>query len=173
MATMNYTKHHVKVADELFLIVALLHRENPHAESFTIAEILERAEQEGLGTARADQRSLRQHAYEHAAANIAPGKQGGRYRMVFREENNHIRLLRGADYVHPDRHQKVRPNLDDIPEKYHELVRWAERWQKKEGLQKPGPRWLAGLHELRGLGQELWQGVDPDKYVRNLREGWE
>ena len=173
MATMTYAKGHVKVADELFLIVALLHRENPHVNSFTIAEILDRAAKEGLGTSRTDQRSLRQHAYEHAAANVPPGKQGGKYRMVFREEDNRIRLLRHSDYVHPERHQKFRPELDEIPERYHELVRWAERWQKKAGEQKPGAKWLAGLHELRGLGRELWQGVDPDKYVRNMREGWE
>jgi hypothetical protein len=174
MPALAYAKDHVKVADELFLIVALLHRENPHTKSFTIAEVMERATKEGLGTARSDQRSLRQHAYEHAAANVAPGKQGGRYRMVFREEDNRIRLLRNSDYVHPDRHQKVRPNLDEIPERYHELVRWAERWQSKsDGQKSSGSGWLAGLHELRGLGKNLWRGIDPDKYVRDLREGWE
>lgn len=173
MATIAYAKGHVKVADELFLIMALLHREHPHAESFTIAEILERAAQEGLGTARHDQKSLRQHAYEHAAANIAPGKQGGRYRMVFREEDNRIRLLRESDYVHPDRHQKLRPNLSEVPERYHELIEWAERWQKKDAGKRPASKWLSGLHELRGLGRERWHGVDPDSYVRNLREGWE
>jgi hypothetical protein len=173
MATMTYTKDHVKVADELFLIVALLHRENPHASSFTISEVLGRAAKEGLGAFRADQRSLRQHAYEHAAANVAPGKQGGRYRMVFREEDNRIRLLRHSDYVHPERHQKLRPSLEEIPERYHELVHWAERWYKKAGEQKAAARWLGGLHELRGLGRELWQGVDADKYVRSMREGWE
>jgi hypothetical protein len=173
MATMSYAKDHVKVADELFLIVALLQRENPHANSFTIAEILDRAVREGLGASRTDQRSLRQHAYEHAAANVPPGKQGGRYRMVFREEDNRIRLLRQSDYVHPARHQKFRPNLDEIPERYHELVQWAELWQKKGGEPKAAVKWLAGLHELRGLGRERWQGVDPDKYVRNMREGWE
>jgi hypothetical protein len=173
MATMTYTKDHVKVADELFLIVALLHREHPHESSFTISEVLDRATKEGLGAFRADQRSLRQHAYEHAAANVPPGKQGGRYRMVFREGDNRIRLLRPSDYVHPERHQKFRPSLDEIPERYHEVVQWAERWQKKGGEQKASAKWLAGLHELRGLGRELWLGVDADKYVRSMREGWE
>lgn len=172
MTTIAYTKDHVKVADELYLIVALLHRENPGANAFTIAQILERAAKEGLGASRADQRSLRQHAYEHAAANVPPGKQGGKYRMVFREADNRIRLLRASDYVHPERHQKLRPNLEDIPERYHELVRWAEKWQKRGGEQS-SVKWLSGLHELRGLGREVWRGVDPDKYVRDMREGWE
>jgi predicted CopG family antitoxin len=25
---------------------------------------------------------------------------------------------------------------------------------------------------LRGLGKEIWKGVDPDEYVAQLREGW-
>ena len=28
------------------------------------------------------------------------------------------------------------------------------------------------LLELRGLGKEIWEGVDPDAYVRNLRDEW-
>ena len=31
---------------------------------------------------------------------------------------------------------------------------------------------LGALFELQGLGHEYWVGVDPDEYVRKLREGW-
>ena len=168
----KYTKAGVKVADELFLVLALLHREHPEQEAFTICDIKRRASAEGIGAARTDQRSLRIHAYEHAAANRPPGK-GGKYRMVFRQEDNRIRLLRASDYVHPERHQKFYPDLQEIPPKYRELVEWAKEWQGKETGTKPGERWLAGLHQLRGLGKDIWAGVDPDAYVRNLREGWE
>lgn len=27
--------------------------------------------------------------------------------------------------------------------------------------------------ELHGLGKEIWQGVDPNEYVRKLRDEWE
>ena len=27
--------------------------------------------------------------------------------------------------------------------------------------------------KLRGLGKEIWKGVDPDEYVRRLRDNWE
>ena len=27
--------------------------------------------------------------------------------------------------------------------------------------------------ELHGLGKEIWQGVDPNEYVRRLREEWD
>lgn len=170
MATLVYSKPHVKVADELYLVLALLHRENPAQEAFAIGEITARAQKEGLGAGRADQRSLRQHAYEHAAANVPPGKNGGRYRMVFRQEDNRIRLLRPSDYVHPDRHQKFHPEPEDVPAKYHELLDWA---RSRPEAAHESPRWLDGLFALRGLGKQIWEGVDPDEYVRQLREGWE
>lgn len=34
-------------------------------------------------------------------------------------------------------------------------------------------QWLGSLFELEGLGREYWKGVDPDEFVRKLREGWE
>lgn len=36
-----------------------------------------------------------------------------------------------------------------------------------------GERWLESLFELKGLGAEHWQGIDPDEYVRELRDGWD
>lgn len=172
MPTVMYKKGQLKVADELFLVLALLHRENPDQDAFEIGQILARARQEGLGGHRPDQRSLRLHAYEHAAANVPPGKHGGRYRIAFRERNNHIRLLRASDSVHPDRHQKVFPGYEDIPERYHELLDWA-RHRFDEALVPASNQWLEGLKHLRGKGKEIWQGIDPDVYVRELREGWE
>jgi hypothetical protein len=171
MPAVMYQKAQLKVADELFLIVALLHREHPDQEAFEIGQILSRAKQEGLGAHRSDQRSLRLHAYEHAAANVPPGK-GGKYRLVFRERDNRIRLLNTSDYIHPDRHQKLFPAYEEVPEKYHELLDWAKR--RSEGQLEAGPnQWLEGLKRLKGKGKEIWRGIDPDAYVRNLREGWE
>jgi hypothetical protein len=163
-----YVKTGVKVADELFIVAALLTKEHPHRSSFSIPEILRRAEREGLGAHRSDQKSLKQHAYEHAAANVAPGK--GKYRMVFREEDNTIRLLQQGDYVHPERNGKEWPDKRDIPEKYWELVEWArERLASKKIEGKP---WLHDLLALRGLGKEIWKGVNADEYVAGLRGDW-
>ena len=170
MPALTYQKGGLKVADELFLIVALLHRELPNRDAFTIGEVLKRAATEGLGAGRADQRSLKLHAYQHAAANEPPGK-GGKYRLVYRESDNRIRLLTASDYVHPDRHQKFYPEPDEVPEKYHELLEWAKQRRAEQG--KQDARWLQGLFELRGLGKEMWGDADPDQYVSGLREGWE
>ena len=27
--------------------------------------------------------------------------------------------------------------------------------------------------ELRGLGKEIWEGIDPDEYVRKERDSWD
>jgi hypothetical protein len=168
MSEVMYKKGNIKVADELFIVLALLHREQPNKEAFEIREILDRARKEGLGEER-DQRSLRLHAYEHAAANVSPRAVGGKYRMVFRQRDNRIRLLSPSDYVHPDRHQKFYPNYEEIPVKYHELLDWAKQRCEK-GKDAGSTDWLQGLHRLKGLGKEIWHGVDPDAYVRSLRE---
>ena len=172
MQAVMYKKGHVKVADELFLVVALLHRENPDRTSFEIREILERAKREGLGDDRSDQKSLKQHAYQHAAANMPPDVRGGKYRMVFREPDNTVRLLCPTDYVHPDRYQKLYPSAEEVPRKYHELLDWAKSRCQGMAAEKAA-RWLAGLHQLKGLGKDIWKGIDVDEYVRGLREGWE
>jgi hypothetical protein len=169
MAT-AYAKSELKVADELYLALALLHREQPEADAFTVDAVVRRAAQEGFG---ARPESLRAHAHGHAAANLPPGR-NGRYRLLFKQEDGRVRLLRAADYIHPDRHQKLYPELQDIPEKYHELVEWAKKRSEQGGADVDGRGgWLAGLRQLRGLGRDAWRGVDPDEYVRNLREGWE
>jgi hypothetical protein len=170
MAT-AYAKSELKVADELYLALASLHREQPDADAFTVGEVVRRAAQEGFG---ARPQSLRAHAHGHAAANLPPGR-NGRYRLLYKQEDGRVRLLRASDYIHPDRHQKLYPELQDIPEKYHELVAWAKK-RSEQGAKDAdvsGGGWLAGLHQLRGLGRDAWQGVNPDEYVRNLREGWE
>ena len=32
--------------------------------------------------------------------------------------------------------------------------------------------WLRSVWELAGAGRQIFGGVDPDEYVRQLREGW-
>ncbi len=167
MAVATYVKPSIKVADQLYLTLALLHREQPGKSSFSIAEVIERAKKEGFGR---DSQSLRAHAYGHAAANLDP-KSNGRYRIVFREENKTVRLLQKGDYVHPDRHMKMWPLREEVPDRYHELLDWAKARYEK-GTAKPTV-WLSGLLGLRGVGKELWKKVDAEQYIAEMREGWE
>jgi hypothetical protein len=40
-----------------------------------------------------------------------------------------------------------------------------------DGESRKPERWLDSLFELEGLGKEHWKNVDPDEFVRQLREG--
>ena len=46
---------------------------------------------------------------------------------------------------------------------------------KEEGVMQPKKTTEAGdpVLRLQGLGKDIWKGIDPDAYVKNLREGWE
>lgn len=161
-----YVKDEIKVADEAFLIVALLQRENPEKTGFSVREIVTRAERENLtGKIRP---GVKQHVYEHAVANIKPGS--GKYKMLYKTTEGKIRLLRAGDDVHPERTGKIWPDPQEVPQRYHELIAWA---QKQYGKEKPSSnRWLEGIRQMRGLGKKMWAGEDADTYVSKLREEW-
>jgi hypothetical protein len=161
------TNYLIKVADETFIATALLHREHPERTEFTISEIVERAEKENLyGTLRP---GVRVHATLHCVANRAPNP--GRYRMLYATGEHTRRLSSASDDVHPDRSGKIWPEPEDVPEEYRGLIDWAKR---RYAVDSPvRERWLGNVLDLFGLGKDLWQGEDPDEYVRKLREGWE
>lgn len=160
--------HDIKVADETFLATALLHREHPHREDFTIAEIVGRATQENIhGELRP---GVRVHATLHCVANRAPNP--GTYRMLYATGKSTRRLLLEGDNIHADRNGKIFPDPDEVPEKYRELIAWAQRRFHTD--RAPGrTRWLGGILDLFGAGKDLWKDEDPDEYVRKQREGWE
>jgi hypothetical protein len=60
------------------------------------------------------------------------------------------------------------------PDDYERIVRWfSERDRPNPVVSAPGPG--NGGHsilELRGLGKEIWAGVDPDRYVDEERSSW-
>src|SRR6266478_1256408 len=69
----------LKVADEVWIAAALLHRDHPEAADFAIEEIVRRAEREGLH--KPLRRGVYVHVIQHCVANRAPNP--GRYRMLF------------------------------------------------------------------------------------------
>jgi hypothetical protein len=160
-------KVEIKVADEVFLATALLHRENPDREDFTISEIVARVAKESLSAELRP--GVRVHASLHCVANRAPNP--GRYRMLYATGGRRRRLLRSSDEVHPQRTGKIWPDPDEVPQRYGKLIEWAKQ---RYGKGSPcGARWLDGIFQMRGMGKALWRGEDPDEYVRHLREGWE
>lgn len=102
----------IKVADEVWIATALLHRENPKREDFNVAEIIERARRENIsGGLRA---GVQVHAYLHCVANRPPNP--GSHRMLYATGKSTRRLFRETDDFDPKRRRgKVTPDKEDIP----------------------------------------------------------
>jgi hypothetical protein len=165
MATL--TANELKVADEVWIATALLHRENPKREDFSIEEIVERAKREGLS--RPFRKGVYVHVAQHCVANRAPNS--GRYRMLLETTRGHRRLFRMGDSYDPAREGgKTTPAREDIPPKYASLLHWYREWNKDnvEERIKNDP-----LLALRGSGKHIWADEHADEYIRRLREGWE
>ena len=160
------TERKTKVADEVWIATALLHREQPEREDFTIQEIKERAEQEAV--TRKLRPGVYVHIVQHCVANRPPNP--GRYRMLFATGPKTRRLCKDGDAYDPERAgSKTRPQRNDVSEQYRELVDWYEQeFRPRRDSDAEDP-----ILKLRGLGRELWRGINPDEYVRGLREGWE
>jgi len=151
------------VADEVWIATALLHREHPKATDFSLKEIEERLARERISDQKRP--GVYPHLSVHSVGNRAPN--GGRYRMLFETAPTRRRLFRAGDPYHPDREGgKIVPDRSEIPPKYHPLLDWYEReWA-------PSPP-ADPLLALAARHRDLWRKVDPDDYVRQLREGFE
>jgi hypothetical protein len=157
----------IKVADEVWIATALLHREHPDRSDFAIEEIMERATQEaGTQTLRP---GVYVHVVQHCVANRPPNP--GRYRMLLETGPGRRRLFRNGDVYDPAREgAKTIPATEDISSEYAGLLDWYRDWNQDnvEDRIKNDP-----LLALRGSGKELWADEHADEYVRRLREGWE
>jgi hypothetical protein len=161
------TKGSLKVADEVWIAAALLHRENPKQTDFKVAEIVERARQEAGGEELRP--GVYVHAVQHCVANRPPNP--GRYRMLVETGKNRRRLFRPGDAYHPSRENaKTIPERDEIPVAYRDLLDWYASEYVSRGARtaRTDP-----LLALRGSGKALWAREHADDYVRRIREGWE
>jgi hypothetical protein len=161
------TKERVKVADEVWIVTALLHKENPDQKDFSVEEIVARARREKIfGELRP---GVYVHAVQHCVANRPPNP--GRYRMLIETARNRRRLFRPGDSYHPAREgSRDKPKREEIPAPYRPLLDWYELEFVVRGAEavKADP-----LLALRGSGRKLWADEHADEYVRRLREGWE
>lgn len=159
-------KARLLLSDECWLALAMLHREAPGRPSFSAREILDRVRQE---KAHPELRpGVQPHLYQHNVANVAPSS--GRYRMFFRLEDGSLRLFRPGDPSHPDRRGKMQPRRHQLPARFHFLLDWYERDYCGQGSLSED---MDPVLQMRGVGKEIWAGIDPDAYVRELRSGWE
>jgi hypothetical protein len=157
----------LRVADEVWIATALLQREQPERQDFSIEEILERAAKEARGEPLRP--GVRVHINQHCVANRPPNP--GRYRMLFETAPGRRRLFRRGDNYDAAREgSKIVPAREDIPSEYAALLEWYRDWSQDsvEERIKNDP-----LLALRGSGKALWADEHADAYVRRLREGWE
>lgn len=156
-----------KVADEVWIATALLHREYPKRADFMIEEILERAAKE------AGKEPLRPgvyvHVVQHCVANRPPSP--GRYRMLFETAPGRRRLFRRGDSYDPAREgAKIVPAREEIPSNYSSLLDWYRDWGQDSAEERIKNDPLLALY---GDGTDLWADEPADEYVRRIREGWE
>src|SRR5271157_3172801 len=161
------TKAKAKVADEVWIVTALLHREQPNQADFAVEEIVDRAQREGI------ERPLRPgvyvHVVQHCVANRPPNP--ARYRMLFQTAEGRRRLFRKGDIYHPAREgAKITPAPEALPPAYSHLLAWYRPWSAAAAQSsRVGDPLLA----LLGSGKGLWSDEHADEYVRRLREGWQ
>ncbi len=157
----------IKVADEVWIATALLHRAHPDQADFAIEAIMQRA------TKEAGKRPLRPgvyvHIVQHCVANRPPTP--GRYRMLFETAPGRRRLYRNGDNYDPAREgAKIVPAREDIPSEYSDLLDWYRGWSQGDVEERIKNDPLLALY---GDGKDLWADESADDYVRRLREGWE
>jgi hypothetical protein len=156
----------IKVADEIWIATALLHREHPERAQFSTEEIRQRIRREQLNPEfRAG--AIAAHLSTHMVASEEPDTGG--YAMLHKDGRG-IRLYKPGDPLHPRRTGKTHPTPEDIPPAYRHLV----DWYKTEYCGGEDARFTNDpILRLRGLGKHVWRGIDPDVYVDSLRSGWE
>jgi hypothetical protein len=160
------TTARVKVADQVWLVAALLHREHADRDDFSIEEILTRARREPVS--RPLRPGFHVHVVQHCVANRRPNP--GRWRMLVETAPGRRRLYRPGDPSHPAREgARTLPEAGQIPVEHRELLAWyrTEYGRRPQAARGPDP-----LLALRGSGRALWADEPADAYVRRLRQGW-
>lgn len=152
----------IRLADEVWIATALLHREHPEAADFSLKDIQHRMAREHLADARP---GIAAHVSVHCVANRPPDN--GRYLMLLETAPSRRRLFRPGDPYHPKREGgKMVPEREEIPPKYHALIDWYRTMWTQE---RDGDPLLA----LAARHRDVWKKIDADDYVRRLREGFQ
>lgn len=156
----------VKVADQVWVVTALLHREQPDREDFAVDEIMARARREPI--CRPLRPSFHVHLIQHCVANRPPNP--GRWRMLIESGSGRRRLYRPGDPYDPAREgARALPEVSELPADYQDLVTWYRRVFARPATAEPRDD---ALLALRGSGRALWADEPADAYVQRLREGW-
>jgi hypothetical protein len=173
------TGTNVKLADRIWIAVALLHREMSTREDFSRAEIRAKLRETGLMDlwVPLKPQSVNAHLKEHLVANVPPSS--GKYRMLYEAQPGLLRLFRQGDFVDPGRQPKrpskhipkIIPERGEIPANYRPLLDWYESWSKQVHTSGAAITWEDDpLIRLIGSGKHVWADEHADEYVERLRE---
>jgi hypothetical protein len=161
----------VRLADRIWIAVALLHQEFPTREDFSKDEVRKKLDALGFSTPE-DRKSVNPHLNQHMIVNNPPSTTT-KYRMLFETRSGNIRLYRPGDYVDPGRQShrspKYLPGRHQIPEKYLPLIDWYEDWCRESRRPVNGNYEDDPLIRLIGSGRHIWADEHADEYVENLR----
>ena len=134
----------MKVADEVWLAVALLQRENPGRTDFAVQEIKARARNENWEI----RPGFNQHVSYHCVASKPADPVN--HRMLHEDSRGRRRLYRRGDPCHPDRENgRILPDPVDLPTQYKPLIDWYDAVYSKQLLSPlvPGNNGSALRHE--------------------------
>lgn len=156
------THEKVKVADQVWIALALLTREHPDREGFTPGEIINRVRVE-FGHVSP---GVPINVGQHCVATTRPNP--GRPRLITKTPTGLDRLFRPGDPYHPDREgSKTKPERSDIPSRYWELLDWYDA-SCGSTLNEFGPEflelgpWDSGFHDIAER-HDYYLSHDPDE----------
>jgi hypothetical protein len=161
----------IRLADRIWVAVALLHQKFPLREDFSKEDIRQEMRELGL-MAGLNPGSVAAHLKEHMVANVPPST--GKYRMLFESRPGRLRLYVPGDEIDPRRQlhrpSKQIPKRDELPTEYHPLLDWYTRWCDRQQERSPAKYEDDPLIRLIGSGQHIWADEHADEYVNRLRE---
>jgi hypothetical protein len=191
----------ISCAVEVFIATALLQKECPGRPEFTIREILDRAGKEGvMGEPRP---GVNVHISQHCVANKTPNPAKHRMLFATGKHTRRLLLPGDEVHpdrtgkIFPEAGElpeRYLPLLEWAKQRYEQALgagrpmavdadEWVRRLREDtplfpgqvsdDDLPEKRPRHLEGLLQARGIGAEMAKGIDPDEYIRSLREGWE
>lgn len=152
----------LSAADAVWVATALLHREHPRKNAFSVQEIVHRVEVDHLSSRQP--MTIYQHANQHCVANRPPNN--ARLCMLLETPDGLRRLYHRGDPINPLRvGARHLPDADSLPEGIRGLLDWYANWERKNASDTASDPLLT----LSGT----WAFGDADSYLRELREGWE
>ena len=166
---MSVTMSELRLADRIWLAVAMLQQQFPQA-AFSKTEIRQELDKSGLGQG-INPASVNAHLKQHLVANVPPS--AAKYIMLFETNVGFLRLYRPGDFIDPQRRSgrgsKYMPKREEVPSQYHPLLDWYEEWCRQQGANSPVDWENDPLIQLIGSGKHIWADEHADEYVNNLR----